>query len=150
MDAAADDEIAQDTKKNQEVNAHLEPWPRVKHSGETNEGGGSERAGGDEHEAAVDFGLGAPVDGQGKRNGEGCYVQEGGPEQGCPEGEIGIKQVEAPHGDGGDDADYGDGDAERHAEPPKHAMDADVAGTDQGRLNDIQEHPCRKDDDMDR
>ena len=30
MDAAADDEIAQDTEENQEVNAHVKPWPGVK------------------------------------------------------------------------------------------------------------------------
>jgi len=117
---------------------------------ETNEGGCGERAGGDQHEAAVELGLGAPVDSQGKGDGKGCYVQKGGPEQGRPAGEIGIEQVEAPHSDGGDGADYGDGNAEHDAEPPKRAMYADVAGADQGGLDDIQDHPGGEDADMDR
>jgi hypothetical protein len=30
MDAAVDDEIAEDTEENQEVNPHVKPWPGMK------------------------------------------------------------------------------------------------------------------------
>jgi hypothetical protein len=55
----------------------------VKHDGETNEGCGGEGAGCDQHEAAVELGLCAQVDRQGKGDGEGCQVQESDPEQGA-------------------------------------------------------------------
>ena len=71
MDAAADDEIAQDTEENQKVNAQVKPRPGVQDGRETNEGCSGERAGRDQHEAAVKIGIRSPVDSQGKRDREG-------------------------------------------------------------------------------
>jgi hypothetical protein len=149
VDAPVDDEITQDTEKDEKVDANIEPRPGMKQGGETNEGGGGERAGGDQQETAVELGSIAPVDCQDKRDGEGCQVQEGSAEKRGGAGQIGVMQVKAPHGDCGDGSDDGDGDAERDTEPAEHAMDTDVAGADQRGLGYIEDYPRGKDDGMD-
>lgn len=70
MDAMVDDEIAEHPEENQAVNAYIEIWPGVKHGRKPDEGGGSERAGRNQHQGAVKLWPGAPVDGQGKGNSE--------------------------------------------------------------------------------
>jgi hypothetical protein len=133
--------------------ARWQLWPEVQdrvHDGELGEHEDGQRAGGDQQEAAVELGLVAPVDCKGKRDGEGGQVEEGGAEKRGGAGQIGIAQVEAPHGDGGDGSDDEDGDAEGDAEPAESPMDTHVADADQRGLEDVEDHPGGKDDGMDR
>jgi hypothetical protein len=76
VDAAIDDEVADDAETNQRVYAGRREDERQ--VGEAAEGCVGQGAGGDQHQAPMELGLRAPVDSEGKGHGEGGKGREPG------------------------------------------------------------------------
>jgi len=148
VDAAVDDEVADDAEEDENVHAGVEKCRGQDAGWEAAKAGGGERAGGDEQQAAMVFGPGAPVDAEGERDGEAHHVEQRNDEEGLRVGSVKLHGVEMGHGDGGGDAYEGDGDAEGYSEPAGLFVDADVAGANEQGLKNIEDEPAGENERM--
>ena len=83
---------------------------------------GSERAGGDQEQTAMELRFCSPIDRQRKGDGEGDQVKERNYQKRLSIGRVEVEYFEARHGNGGGDTQHGNHYPERDAEPADPAM----------------------------
>lgn len=142
VNAAVDDEIADNAEEYEDVYASVEKWWRQDAGWKATEACGSEGAGSDEQQAAVILGLGTPIDAEDERDGEAHHVEQRNDEERIRPRLVKLERVETGHGDGGSDAHEGDGDAEGYPEPTSLLVDANVAGAHEQGLKNVKDEPA--------
>src|SRR3984885_15320877 len=143
VNAPVDEEVARDTQQHHAIHEDVKETV-VEDVLDTAEGGVEQRAGGDEEQTAMEFGFAAPGDGESHAEAEDEHVAEGHAEK-CVRIRL-VKNVlvKAAHDDSDDEAEHNHGGGQPDAKPAEGAMNADIAGTHQRGLKDVEGDPSCK------
>jgi len=137
-------EIANDAKKNQQINTRVKPMMRDQNAWKPPEGSSRQRARSDQNQAPVQFRLLLPIHRESEWHTERHHVEERNNQKLCCVAAA-LLHVQPTHRNSGRDTDYGNSNAQDQAKPPELPVKFHISRPDQGGLDDKKQDPTCED-----